>query len=423
MRLPKFLTRLLYFLLIIVGSLFMSFSVRADSPTPSPSTSPTPTGTSSDVSQSEGALQDKINEYQQKISDLKGQEQSLSSEIDTMDSQIAITQYRMTLTQEQITNVEMDIDTAKNKIAILESSLSGLTKVLLSRIVATYEVGSVQPLQILASSNSVDDFFTRANYLKIAQAHDKQLIYDTQQAKNDYANQEAILVAQQKRIQDLESQLKDYSKQLDTQKASKQSLLTQTQGSEETYQRLLSEAKAQLASFQNFVRVQGGASILSGQTDCSNSWGCYYNQRDSQWGNIGINQTSTSIAEAGCLMTSMAMVISHYGHKVTPLDVNAPGNFFSSTAYLLYTISVGGVSAQRTSAAIDATLNDSKNDPVIVGVSYDGGPIPDHFVVLVSGSNGSYLMNDPFTPSGNHISFTSKYTVGSIREIDRVTIL
>jgi len=56
-------------------------------------------------------------------------------------------------------------------------------------VVATYEVGTIQPLQILLTSSGASDFLSRLNYLKRAQAHDKQLIYQTQQAKVDYANQ------------------------------------------------------------------------------------------------------------------------------------------------------------------------------------------------------------------------------------------
>jgi len=89
----------------------------------------------------------------------------------------------------------------------------------------------------------------------------------------------------------------------------------------------------------------------------------------------------------------MAMVITHYGHKTLPSDINSnPGNFASYyPAYLLYTISVNGVTAQRVGSYIDASL--SHGDPVIVGVHAYGGT---HFVVLTGGTGGSYMMNDPY---------------------------
>jgi len=119
-------------------------------------------------------------------------------------------------------------------------------------------------------------------------------------------------------------------------------------------------------------------------------------------------------------MTSMAMVYTHYGHKgVTPLTINSNPNNFASyyPAYLKYTISADGATSSRVGAQVDGEL--SAGRPVVVGISYDGGPLPDHFVVLISGSGGSYQMNDPFTPNGHNIAFTSKYPVGSIREMTK----
>lgn len=416
--------------LLLIGSLIIGDSslfghgslVNAQTTTDTPTPTPDPSQATSSITECADnhiSVQDCPGYLQNKLNDLAGQEQTLDSQIKTMDEQINVTQARIYATEEQISELTLDIDTTSKKIDTIQSSLDGLTKVLLNRVVATYEVGTVQPMQMLLTSSDVSDFLKRLNYLKIAQAHDKRLLYDTTQAKNDYQNQKNIFEDKKRQVEALKSQLDAYNTQLDQEKTQKQQLLAQTQGSEATYQRLLSQARAQLAGFRNFVAAQGGASILANQTVCD-GWGCYYNQRDSQWGNMGINGTSTSIAEAGCLMTSLAMVLTHYGHHVTPLDVNAPGNFFSSTAYLLFTVHIAGTTATRVSAAIDSTL--SSGNPVIVGISYDGGPLADHFVVLTSGSGGNYTMNDPFTPNGHQIPFTSHYSLNSIVEVERVSI-
>lgn len=378
---------------------------------------PTPTPDNSSTIQS---LEQQISDLEGKISNLQGQEKTLSSQISVMDNQIQLTQLRINDTQQKIMNLTMDISTANDKIKNLQGSIDNLTKVLLNRIVATYEIGSSQPFQLLVSSSDVTDFFNRANYLKIAQAHDKQLIYDTVQAKNDYANQKQIYEDEKKQVEALNTQLQAYNDQLDQEKKQKQQLLDETQGSESNYQRLLAQTQAQLASFSNFTTVQGGASLLSGQTVCDD-WGCYYNQRDSQWGSVGLGQSSYSIADDGCLLTSMAMVYTHYGHRdVTPLSINSNASNFSGIppALLKYSITANGVSSERVSADIDSTL--ASGNPVIVGISYDGGPYPDHFVVFVSGSGGSYIMNDPFTPNGHNISFRGRYPSVRIVEEDKV---
>lgn len=375
--------------------------------------SPTP-----DNSQQVSDLQNKIRDLENKIADTQSQEKTLSSQIAVMNSQIKLTEYRILDTKQQILSLEEDIDTAQKKVTSLENSLADLTKILMKRIVAGYQVGSEDQFEVLLSSNTINDFFKRATYLRIVERHDKRLVYDTVQAKNDYANQKQIFEDEKRKVLALQQQLQDYTKDLDTQKSQKQTLLAETQGSEAEYQRLLAQAQAQLAGFSGFAESQGGATLLSNQTVCDD-WGCYYNQRDTQWGNIALNHTQYSIASDGCLLTSIAMVYTHYGHRdVTPISVNSnPANFASYyPAYLLYSVTVNGVSSQRVGTMIDATL--STGHPVIVGIRYGNGNT--HFVVLKGGSNGSYLMNDPFTPNGHNISFTSKYSLGSIFEIDKV---
>ncbi len=376
---------------------------------------PTPTSTSSNSDQ-KTQLQQQIKDLENKIGDLKNQENTFSNQISAMDSQIKLTELRINSTESQIKSLTEDIDLAAHKISHLETSLSDLSKVLFHRVVHTYEVGSVAPLQVLMSANGASDFFFKANYLRIVQAHDKKLLTEAQQAKDDYQNQKGILEDKKKKVEALKTQLEGYTKQLAADKQNKQALLAQTQGSEANYQRLLSQAKAQLAGFSRFTANFGGASLLGNQTVCDD-WGCYYNQRDSQWGGNSLNGTGYTIASDGCLVTSMAMMYTHYGHRgVTPQTINSNSSNFASyyPAYLQYTISADGATSQRIGAALDSALG---SGPVVVGIRAYGGT---HFVVILSGSNGSYTMNDPYIEGGHKISFTDNYSVGSIFEIDRV---
>jgi len=365
-------------------------------------------------------LQDQIKNLQNKISQLQGQENTLSSQISVMDNQINLTQLRINSTRQEIVSLNKGIEITMKKEASLKKSLDNLTKILINRIVATYQASSAQSFIALLSSVSASDLLVRANYLKIIQMHDKQLIYETQQAKNDYANQKDIFEAKKVKVEALRKQLEVYSQQLDLEKQNKKALLAETQGSEANYQRLLKEAEEQLARFSGFVQRQGGASLLGSQTQCDD-WGCYYNQRDSAWGGSSLNGTQYTLASDGCLVTAMAMIYTHYSHRnVTPATINGISSNFASyyPAYLRYSISADGASSSREGSDLDSVL--SSGHPVVVGISYDGGPKPDHFVVFISGSNGNYQMNDPFTPNGKNISFRGRYPTEKIVEVDKV---
>ncbi len=206
--------------------------------------------------------QDKINCLQNKVIELQGQKRTLSSQIAVMDSQISLTQARIDSVKQQISDLTLDIDTATKKITGLESSLNDLIKVLLNRMVATYEIGQTQPFGILLSSNNATNFFSRLNYLKIAQTHDKQLIYLTQQAKSDYTNQKNIFEDKKKKVVSLKIQLEAYTKQLDVNRKDKQALLVITQNDENIYQQKLQAALAEQQAINQIGAGGGSATFI-----------------------------------------------------------------------------------------------------------------------------------------------------------------
>ncbi|MBI4099672.1 C39 family peptidase [Candidatus Microgenomates bacterium] len=350
-------------------------------------------------------------ECQKRIDCLSGQTQSIAAQISLNETQVALTETKINITQEKINRLTGDISSVSGKINLIEDSLAHVSTVLANRIAETYIAGRSDPVLYLLGSGNFDDFWQRLEYLRIAQKHDKTLMIQMAQTRKNYNDQKNLLQDKQKQVETLSLQLKAYQLQLNRQNTDLKILKQTTQAE-------LDRAIAQLAGFQSFVVSQGGASLLSNQTKCDD-WGCYYNQRDSQWGANSLNHTGYTLADSGCLVTSMAMVATHYGRRdVTPQTINGVSSNFAIyfPAYLNKSISAGGnlVREGISFSQIDSEL--SAGHPVVVGI----GPGPSHFVVLVSGSGGNYLMNDPFVPGGSRIPFTSKYSLGSITEIDRV---
>lgn len=188
-----------------------------------------------------------IDYYQEKVNQVKDQGKTLSSQISAIDSQVRVTELRISATEREISELTLDIDTTEKKIGKLDDSLDNLTKVLIGRIRATYQEGRIQPFYILLSSNDATNFFTKLNYLRIARDHDRRVIYDTVQAKNDYTNQKEILEGKKLKVVSLEKQLTAYNTQLQGEKSSKQILLAATRNDEARYQRLLEQARAERA--------------------------------------------------------------------------------------------------------------------------------------------------------------------------------
>lgn len=393
--------KVLFISITIMAALFTAFFVQSQQAVAQ---------TASNNTQQVSELNNRIRELERKVSDLKSQGNSLSSQIAAMDSQIQLSEYRVNATQKEMMDITLDIEAAGKRMSNLENSLDNVTKVLLNRIVATYQAGNAQELQVMMASGNITDLISRANYLKIVQSHDRQLLYDTQQARNDYANQKVLLEQKKKKVEELNKQLESYSAQLDRDKQTKQSLLAATKNDEAHYQRLLADARVQVNSMKSFARskVGTGGSIIAPQSSAD---GWYFNQRDSRWGNNMLGNSSEQVWEVGCLATSMAMVMKKKGQDVTPASVAANGSyFFSNTAYML--IPWGGGRFTSTwgsgTAGIDSKL--AAGEPVIVGVK--AGPFGTHFIVLKSGSNGNYIMHDPW--NGADLNFSDYYSTGQI---------
>lgn len=269
--------QLIVFLVLFTLFIVVSQTIYAQTVTPTPTPA---SGNASDEQKKK--KEEEIKQLEQKVDDLRGQSKTLSNQISAMDSQIKLTQLRISAKEEEIGEVTQDIETASKKVSKLEVSLTDITKVLAKRIVATYQTSTIPPVQVLLTANSVSDFLDKANYLKLVQAHDKELVYATEQAKQDYANQKDILEGKKQKIEELKQELEGYTQQIEVDKATKNQLLRVTQNDEAKYQSLLSQARAEYSAIQGIIAGNGTetligqvnegdtvAHVISGASGCS----------------------------------------------------------------------------------------------------------------------------------------------------------
>lgn len=222
-----------------------------------PTSTPTPKEDKKEDQQNLDEIQGRIAEYEGKINQLQSEAKSLSSQIEIVDSQIALTELKIAETNAKIRNLKEDIEITEGKINNLEGDIEGISRALLNRIVASYKFGKVEPWEVLLTSGSIDNFFTRLKYLKMVQHYDQKNIMTAEQSKVSYANQQDILVAKQKEAEALQEQLASYNKQLETERVVKDQLLKETRGSEAVYQNLLAQARAEYASIQGIIAGRG----------------------------------------------------------------------------------------------------------------------------------------------------------------------
>jgi len=115
------------------------------------------------------------------------------------------------------------------------------------------------------------------------------------------------------------------------------------------------------------------------------------------------------------------MIWKKYGFDMTPSKyASSPDHFVGATAWMTAPEVPSGYSSQQYSGYNKGILDGSlaAGHPVIVQIamrSISGM----HFIVLKSGSNGSYKMNDPWY--GADLSFSDYYTTSSILSLRIIT--
>lgn len=248
------MTKLTYvFVLFLTITLFLHQGIPslvfAEDPTP------TVTPTSEPDNSKVDDLSNQIKEYQSKISELQGQEKTLSSQIKIMDNQIKVTELRIEEAQARLSEIESDIESAQKRIGGLESDITVITKALINRVNATYQIGRIDPLQVLLASDNISNFLKRLTYIKLVQAKDKRAIYAAQQSKASYELEKQTLEEKQKEQEAIKVEMEGYTATLESEKSQKDKLLSETRNSEREYQKRLADALRELTQIQKAAKV------------------------------------------------------------------------------------------------------------------------------------------------------------------------
>jgi len=402
----------------LIGIILLTFFVF-------PATSSADTGTNDIQSQIDSAteqmiiLNKKITDYQAQLKQAGAAKKTLQSQIEILDLQRDQLRSEIDSTNIQISVSELKINDLENQIQTVQKNIANDKNQTAQLLWELYKLGNGSTFISFLTAGNFTDFLQNINNILDLEKAFGQKVNDLQAKERTLNNSQTASKQQQETLTGQNKQLTSQQQAFSSTAKSKNQLLVLTKNKESNYQSLLAKAQSQLKSYATFIQNAGGAKILGNETVCD-SWGCYYNQRDKAWGAKALNGTEYTLATDGCLVTSMAMVMTHYGYRnVTPITINANPNNFAPyfPAFLLETISADGVSATRVSALLDSTL--ASGAPVIVELSVYGGT---HFVTLVSGGNGKYLMRDPYIANGKDIDFSSHYKLKEIVAIEKVVV-
>ncbi|MCL5006739.1 MAG: hypothetical protein M1153_01130 [Patescibacteria group bacterium] len=364
-------------------------------------------------------LNQQIAVYQAELQKIGTDKRTLQQALNALELQKRKLQAQVYLTQHQINTTQLQIQQIGGAIVTTQGTIAANKAALAEEMRTLQQYDNQTILEQLLSAGGLSQAVNDINTALELQSGIQNDIQSLGEQENTLTASQTASKQKQDVLTAQKQSLTAQQTSLLATERSKTQLLAETNAKQSVYEKLLAQAQAELASYSTFTQNAGGSKLLGNQTVCD-SWGCYYNQRDAAWGADPLNETKFTLASDGCLVTSMAMVMTHYGYRnVTPVTINSnPSNFAAYyPAYLLFTVNVDGVSATRKASYIDSTL--ATGNPVIVGLHAYGGT---HYVVLTSGRAGNYVMKDPYVPDGNDISFNSHYSMREIFGVDKVVI-
>ncbi len=183
--------------------------------------------------------------YTNLVTACKSKEKSLSGEISYMDNQIKLTTLRIDAAQIKINTLLNEINKLETEVARLEGILTVRLDLLAKRIPAAYKRASVPQFGTLLLSRNFFDFLTRMKYVQAVQQEDAALVFQVKTTQNSYNESKKTREDKKNQLKELQNDLVAQKADLTSQKKAKDELLTQTQGQETIYQRLLAQALAE----------------------------------------------------------------------------------------------------------------------------------------------------------------------------------
>lgn len=323
----------------------------------------------------------------------------MKGQIAIVNNQINETQSALNQTNGSIASTQTTIDDLTSQITTQETKLTDEKNKLNQVISSWYMEGSVGFFETLFSSDSLSSMVSKQQYYDSIKLQVTSTIAKVNDLKAQLAAQKDD---QQKKIADLQSlqqQQSAYKSSIVGQRNLQSQMLNMTQTQQQQYLALVAKYQTQINQIQAQLKTlksksSWGTQIISGG---GISW--YYSQTGN-WTLLG--GSPFYVNDYGCLVTSIAMVATFYGHSVTPTDMATTyGRFDEEGNYYGLKSSIGVSVAD--SQSIDWSVVDSKisaNHPVIIGVLMPGATFRNrdgssHYIVIYGRSGSAYLMADP----------------------------
>ncbi len=211
-------------------------------------------------SQSASAF-DKVSCYNDVVNICSSQRESMAAQVVYLSTKISLTNAKIDSAREKIVSIQKEIEDLTAKIEGLEKSLTKITGLFISRIIATYKNGTPSYLNLLLASSRFADFFGRFKYIQTIQAHDRKLLFQLQNSKVNFQDQKLLREEKRKELDISKKQLEKEQATLAVQKKEKELFLQVTRNSETVYRQNLDAAQREAEGIQKAASILSSAGV------------------------------------------------------------------------------------------------------------------------------------------------------------------
>ncbi len=206
-----------------------------------------------------------------KLNELGTAKDTLANQIKILNSQYELTLLKISQTENSIKSLEKEIANLTVEISKLNINLNQLSSVYVLQIVQNYKLEKKIPPFAYLISSKLNNFLAQYKYVSNAQKASQNSLIKLETVRSNYDAQKTAKAKKQSEMETLQKTLASQRVNLNNQRSAKDNLLNITKNDEKKYQKLLDDARSELAAINailsgnNIINETKVGSVSEGQ--------------------------------------------------------------------------------------------------------------------------------------------------------------
>ena len=153
-----------------------------------------------DLQSQQQDLQNQLNDSNQQLQEVQSQLSDNLQQIEKLDDKIKESEYKISELDEKVEKLENVISEVQKKLDVAEKDYEKQKEIMEKRLVAIYEAGDTQYIDVLLKSSNLSDFLSNCYLITEMASMDKSLLNDVEKEKNEIEDSKQKLEKNQKSL-------------------------------------------------------------------------------------------------------------------------------------------------------------------------------------------------------------------------------